>query len=1084
MNPYEYYVSCFDTKSLDPLFKEENFKKYEKFKTTSDNLKLKENGEILCGTPEQFVHFMVNPSNTDYLELMKKFLLIYESILTGEELLIILRLKYNQCPKSNNLSVEEFQNFYTKELSVIRLRISQFCILWVSDIHFPEDLIPGIQDFCEEMKQTQMNSTSQKILKNLSKKKKTQNSFEQVILDKNLIVNLLTFQDASPKEITEQLTLISFEQFQKIHSFEFLQQNRTKQKTNLNHFIQFSNTLSYWVSTMILNERNLDDRIEVICKFINVANEAYKMNNFSLIMGILPGINANSIFRLKKTFSHLPKEEFNILMKLKGMCSPDNGFKGLRSEIKKAIPPTIPFIGIYLTDLTFIEDGNKDMIDSLINWSKKDLYAQTIRDIQFFQQENYKLKPNSKILKYLSEIDQIAKDPDELYEESLLIEPRHDSEVDPDSVEDEMPKKRTFSMKNLSLRKTKSLGNSSHNLKKFSTPTLTPTLSSGSSPQHSPRSNFSGSPLNHTTSNPLNLTLKSRSGTNSNDITPNISPRFSNSDVDSDTDSSGVQSTSELLLDVLEVSIEEHNNYSLKETISNEIGKRHLVEFMKKHKQHLIFLDFVIEYTFLQELPNDSVDIKPCAQIISDKFLADSTFVRLLMKKDKEIFQYIEEIIPKIKTKDLMKQRFFLTVFDPIYEILGKYISEIYDEFSKSETYLVMIEEIQDAEYAKKTIQLPIEGPLKQYLDISEETQVLSLIKKMRSKKNGISGFGKKFLYQLKYYENCFKGTHLVAWLKNKYNLKSKQAILVGEQLLNECYLHHIGDVQPFLNNDTLYRFHIDDNSKILNTHRKFNGIPFSAVVVSQKIQKSQIDIQNKFSTKQGVDYHALKNSDDFKEFLNLTVELQSLSIDELTEKEKKCFFINIYNSLLIHVFLIHGSYKNQFERSKFFTVYKYDIGGFLYSLNDIKHGILRSNSPGPHSPKSTYFAKNDKRLNFILQKKDPRIIFSLVSSSKSTAKIRCFDPTNLEIGLNLSCSNFLDQEVSIVKSTLKMNVLLKWYFFDFGKTNEEVCQFILSHITENELKKNLAELMKNPSNIKMKYKSYNWNIRDSSEIF
>ena len=41
--------------------------------------------------------------------------------------------------------------------------------------------------------------------------------------------------------------------------------------------------------------------------------------------------------------------------------------------------------GVYLTDLTFIEDGNPEKIDGLTNWSKKQMTAGVIREITLYQ---------------------------------------------------------------------------------------------------------------------------------------------------------------------------------------------------------------------------------------------------------------------------------------------------------------------------------------------------------------------------------------------------------------------------------------------------------------------------------------------------------------------------------------------------------------------------------------------------------------------------------------------------------------------------------------------------------------------------
>src|SRR5690348_945966 len=57
----------------------------------------------------------------------------------------------------------------------------------------------------------------------------------------------------------------------------------------------------------------------------------------------------------------------------------------LVSLAQLVIKPDAVSSGVSLTDLTFFEDGNQDMVDGLINWNKRQMIASVIRDINVYQ---------------------------------------------------------------------------------------------------------------------------------------------------------------------------------------------------------------------------------------------------------------------------------------------------------------------------------------------------------------------------------------------------------------------------------------------------------------------------------------------------------------------------------------------------------------------------------------------------------------------------------------------------------------------------------------------------------------------------
>lgn len=83
---------------------------------------------------------------------------------------------------------------------------------------------------------------------------------------------------------------------------------------------------------------------------------------------------------------------------------------------------------MYLADLTFIDDGNPDRINGLVNFAKRRLDQTVISEIQLYQNEPYNLVDYTDLKNYLLQISDDAEALDviekRLYEQSLKVEPR------------------------------------------------------------------------------------------------------------------------------------------------------------------------------------------------------------------------------------------------------------------------------------------------------------------------------------------------------------------------------------------------------------------------------------------------------------------------------------------------------------------------------------------------------------------------------------------------------------------------------------------------------------------------------------
>jgi hypothetical protein len=113
------------------------------------------------------------------------------------------------------------------------------------------------------------------------------------------------------------------------------------------------------------------------------------------------------------------------------------------------------------------------------------------------------------------------------------------------------------------------------------------------------------------------------------------------------------------------------------------------------------------------------------------------------------------------------------------------------------------------------------------------------------------------------------------------------------------------------------------------------------------------------------VDYQKIDQLKDFQvDFMRLSrllpfVDLKSLI---LSKKVNLAFFINLYNILTIHSLVSWKNLKGKltmtdWERTSYFNLFKYCIGGYLFSLNDIEHGLLRNEDNFGNSTMRMIFA-------------------------------------------------------------------------------------------------------------------------------
>ncbi|XP_072137388.1 ras-specific guanine nucleotide-releasing factor 2 isoform X1 [Mobula birostris] len=238
-----------------------------------------------------------------------------------------------------------------------------------------------------------------------------------------------SFESLSVMEMAEQLTLLDHIVFRSIPYEEFLGQGWMKvDKTERTPYImktsQHFNDMSNLVASQIMMHADVSSRTVSIEKWIAVADVCRCMHNYNGVLEITSALNRSAIYRLKKTWAKVSKQTKAQMEKLQKTVSSEGRFKNLRETLKNCNPPCVPYLGMYLTDLAFIEEGTPNFTDEgLVNFSKMRMISHIIREIRQFQQTPYRIDHQPKVLQYLLD-KTIIMDEDTLYELSLKIEPR------------------------------------------------------------------------------------------------------------------------------------------------------------------------------------------------------------------------------------------------------------------------------------------------------------------------------------------------------------------------------------------------------------------------------------------------------------------------------------------------------------------------------------------------------------------------------------------------------------------------------------------------------------------------------------
>lgn len=225
--------------------------------------------------------------------------------------------------------------------------------------------------------------------------------------------------------LAKQLCIFDNDNLKRIKVSEFINRNwitdhKHKYSPNLTYIAEMSTKLSRLVSYFILMNKKNMIRVMLYQCLIDLCDQLIRLRNFNSAFAIYLGLQTPAVKRLNELIEpNLGKEYKQTMETLQNIFSTKNHMENLRIKQNESVTPSVPYLGQFLSDIFFLEEGTSNE-EKMIAFPKYKSISVKIHKILSFK-EAYSFHRVNEIIQYLKSIPYISED--QIYELSYKVLP-------------------------------------------------------------------------------------------------------------------------------------------------------------------------------------------------------------------------------------------------------------------------------------------------------------------------------------------------------------------------------------------------------------------------------------------------------------------------------------------------------------------------------------------------------------------------------------------------------------------------------------------------------------------------------------